>query len=98
MRLGAYAAILKKDSIVLGLYEKSGRLAEDSMRIDQLLSLPEEAHRIGMLMTDRDKVVLERHRHRYEISPRFVELLEDEGLVFFGLSSQIGWDETDGIY
>ena len=84
MRLGAYAAILKKDSIVLSLYEKSGRLAEDSMRIDQLLSLPEEAHRIGMLMTDRDKVVLERHRHRYEISPRFVELLEDEGLVFSG--------------
>lgn len=84
MRLGAYSAILKKDSKVLNLYEKSGRLAEDSKRIEQLLSLPEEAHRIGMLMTDRDKAVLERHRHRYEISPRFVELLEDEGLVFSG--------------
>ena len=28
--------------------------------------------------------ISERHRHRYEISPRFVELLEDEGLVFSG--------------
>jgi CTP synthase len=35
-------------------------------------------------MLDRDKVVLERHRHRYEISPRYVELLEEEGLVFSG--------------
>ena len=40
-------------------------------------------------MLDRDKVVLERHRHRYEISPRFVELLEDEGLVFSGYHRRV---------
>jgi len=89
MRLGAYAAVLKKDSRVLELYEKSGRLSEDGDRIRQLLDQPDEAFRVGMVMLDRDKVVLERHRHRYEISPRFVELLEDEGLVFSGYHRRV---------
>lgn len=84
MRLGAYAAVLKKDSRVLDLYESSGRLDEDAARIRQLLDNPDESFRVGEIMLDRDKVVLERHRHRYEISPRFVELLEEEGLVFAG--------------
>ena len=84
MRLGAYAAVLRKDSRVLDLYERSGRILEDGARIRQLLDTPGESYRIGQIMVDRDKVVLERHRHRYEISPRFVELLEEEGLVFSG--------------
>ena len=84
MRLGAYAAVLRKDSRVLEIYERSGRLLEDGARIRQLLDTPEESFRIGQIMIDRDKVILERHRHRYEISPRFVELLEEEGLVFSG--------------
>jgi CTP synthase len=84
MRLGAYAAVLKKGSRVLKLYQQSGRLKEDAKRIRQLLEQPDQAFRIGEIMPQRDKVVLERHRHRYEISPRFVELLEDEGLVFSG--------------
>ena len=84
MRLGAYAAVLKKDSRVLELYEQSGRLREDRHRIDQLLGNSDEAFRVGQVMLERDKVVLERHRHRYEVSSRFVELLEDEGLVFSG--------------
>lgn len=84
MRLGAYAAVLKKGSRVLKLYQQSGRLKEDAKRIRQLLELPDQAFRIGEIMPQRDKVVIERHRHRYEISPRFVELLEDEGLVFSG--------------
>ncbi len=84
MRLGAYAAVLKKDSRVLELYERGGRLEEDATRIRQLLDNPAQSFRVGEIMLARDKVVLERHRHRYEISPRFVELLEDEGLVFSG--------------
>jgi len=83
MRLGAYAAVLKKDSRVLELYQQTGRLQEDAQRIKQLLGNSDESFRVGQIM-DRDSVVLERHRHRYEISPRFVELLEDEGLVFSG--------------
>ena len=30
------------------------------------------------------KIVLERHRHRYEVNPKFVDLLEKNGMVFSG--------------
>jgi CTP synthase len=89
MRLGAYAAVLKKDTRVLSLYERSGRLEEDAVRIRQLLETPEQAFRVGQVMLERDRVVLERHRHRYEISSRFVEVLEDEGLVFSGYHRRV---------
>ena len=89
MRLGAYAAVLKKNSRVLQLYEESGRLEEDLERIHQLQEAPEQSFRVGQVMLDRDKVVLERHRHRYEISPRFVELLEEEGLLFSGYHRRV---------
>ena len=89
MRLGAYAAVLKKDSRVLELYEESGRLNEDARRIEQLLANPEQAFRVGMVMLERDKVALERHRHRYEVSARFLEVLEDEGLVFSGYHRRV---------
>ncbi len=89
MRLGAYAAVLKKDSRVLELYEESGRLNEDARRIDQLMANPQQAFRVGMVILERDKVVLERHRHRYEVSARFLEVLEDEGLVFSGYHRRV---------
>lgn len=89
MRLGAYAAVLKRKTRVLELYEKCGRLQEDAKRIRQLMDNPEQAFRVGELMLGRDKVVLERHRHRYEISARFVELLEEEGLVFSGYHRRV---------
>ncbi len=37
----------------------------------------------SLYKTDR---ILERHRHRYEVSPLFIERLEDKGLVFSGVS------------
>jgi len=89
MRLGAYAAVLKKDSRVLELYEDSGRLDEDARRIEQLMANPDQAFRVGMVMLERDKVALERHRHRYEVSARFLEVLEDEGLVFSGYHRRV---------
>jgi CTP synthase len=54
MRLGAYPAILKKDSIVQKLYNKNK--------------------------------IFERHRHRYEVNPEFVDILEKNGLIFSGWS------------
>ena len=32
-------------------------------------------------------LISERHRHRYEVNPRYVERLEKKGLVFSGFSS-----------
>ena len=89
MRLGAYAAVLKKNSRVLDLYEGSGRLREDQVRVRQLLDNPHQAFRVGHIMVGHDKVVLERHRHRYEISSRFVEFMEEEGLVFSGYHRRV---------
>ncbi len=89
MRLGAYAAVLKKNSRVLELYERSDRLQEDEVRVRQLLDNPHQAFRVGHIMVGHDKVVLERHRHRYEISSRFVEFMEEKGLVFSGYHRRV---------
>ncbi len=83
MRLGGYAAVLKRDSQVLELYERTGRLEEDSWRIGQMKKRPAESFRCGVIL-DSERAVLERHRHRYEVSPKYVDLLEECGLVFSG--------------
>jgi len=83
MRLGAYAAVLKDKSRVLELYKKTGRLKEDAKRIEALKKDNGQAFRLGVL--DKSKnVVLERHRHRYEVNPKFIDELESKGLVFSG--------------
>jgi len=74
MRLGAYPAIMKEGTKVLSLYEETGRLEQDSERMKKE----------GLKFKKGAKVVLERHRHRYEVNPQFVERLEQKGLVFSG--------------
>lgn len=54
MRLGAYPAALKKDTLAFRAYKQ--------------------------------KIVSERHRHRYEVNPEYVKQLEKKGLVFSGSS------------
>ncbi|MDP6125063.1 MAG: CTP synthase, partial [Candidatus Latescibacteria bacterium] len=83
MRLGAYAAVLVEGSVVETLYSKYGRMDADGVRI-QRLQEQDAPHRIGRL-PDGCRTVLERHRHRYEVSPQYVQLLSDAGLVFSGL-------------
>ena len=39
--------------------------------------------RLGILNKNKN-IVLERHRHRYEVNPKFVDELEKKGLVFSG--------------
>jgi CTP synthase len=56
MRLGAYPATLKKDTIARDAYGK--------------------------------KDISERHRHRYEVNPEYIERLEKAGLVFSGTSPE----------
>ncbi len=58
MRLGAYPAVLKKDTIAYNTYK-----------------------------TNRTYLTIsERHRHRYEVNPRYIEKLEKKGLIFSGVS------------
>ena len=54
MRLGAYNANIKEDSIIYKLYNS--------------------------------KKVSERHRHRYEVNPKYHKVLQEKGLVLSGLS------------
>ena len=83
MRLGVYAALLKDKTQVLKLYEETGRLEEDTKKLQELTKDKTQAFRIGLLEKGK-KVVLERHRHRYEVNPKYVDILEKNGLVFSG--------------
>lgn len=83
MRLGAYAAMLKKDSKILGLYEKTGRLRQDSVRIEKLSKDDEESFRLGIL-DKKKKTVVEVHRHRFEVNPEYIDTIKEKGLVFSG--------------
>jgi CTP synthase len=80
MRLGAYSAMLKDGTRVLDLYKRTGRLAADMKRMEQLRN--GETFRLGVL--HGNNIVLERHRHRYEVNPKFIEQIEKAGLVFSG--------------
>ena len=77
MRLGVYAASLKP-SATLELYRKTGRLAADMKKLKGIT----EAFRIGR--TKGEFIVLERHRHRYEVNPSYAVKLEQKGMAFPG--------------
>ncbi len=83
MRLGVYAAVMKGKSQVLKLYEETKRLNEDTKKLNNLIKDKSHAFRIGLLEKGK-KVVLERHRHRYEVNPKYVDLIEKNGMVFSG--------------
>lgn len=83
MRLGAYAAILDKNSQVLSLYRETGRIKEDAAQIELLKKDKENLFRLG-IQEDAKPVILERHRHRYEVNNDFVGEIEKKGLKFSG--------------
>ncbi|MBW2980395.1 CTP synthase (glutamine hydrolyzing) [Candidatus Woesearchaeota archaeon] len=82
MRLGAYAAKLEKGSKVYGLYKDTGRIKEDKEKIEKLKADKTQSFRLGQL--SGGDVVLERHRHRYEVNPAFIDQLHQKGLLFSG--------------
>lgn len=78
MRLGSYAAVLNPQSKIYSLYDAIGRLHKDEQELKFI-----EEWRKGVI-GNGEIVAIERHRHRYEVSPRFVRLLEQGGMVFSG--------------
>jgi CTP synthase len=80
MRLGAYAAQLKKNSKVFYWYEKTHRLEKDRVSIKNV----KEDFRLGIL-EQKEPVILERHRHRYEVNPDYIENFEREDIIFSGV-------------
>ncbi len=80
MRLGAYAAMLAPSRVLI-LYKKAGRIEKDRKRAGEIRKI--QPFRLGVIERNRN-VILERHRHRYEVNPKFVGALEKNGLVFSG--------------
>lgn len=83
MRLGAYAAILEKNSMVLDLYKSTKRIEEDREQIELLKKDKRNMFRLGVLENNKP-VVIERHRHRYEVNNDFVDEISKMGLKFSG--------------
>ncbi|MFC1528739.1 CTP synthase [Candidatus Latescibacterota bacterium] len=83
MRLGAYAAIINQNSFIYNLYEKTGRIELDSRKIEKFRKDKDQQFRLGRLEKS-DVAVVERHRHRYEVNPEYIENLTGKGLVFSG--------------
>lgn len=86
MRLGVCPAVMKENSVVLKLYSDTyagvSRLKTDAARFEKLVQE-------GVCRKLENKnIVLERHRHRYEVNPEFVDVLEKNGLVFSGYYSR----------
>lgn len=77
MRLGSYACVLKTNTIVFNLYQKLGRIEKDRENLKSLTS-----ERIGNI--NDGFIITEKHRHRYEVNPKFIKDLENKGLIFSG--------------
>ncbi len=83
MRLGAYGARLKPDSVVSGLYKTANRMKKDGPKVRRFRKSETDGFRLGALR-DYKNIVLERHRHRYEVCPDYIKVLERNGLRFSG--------------
>ena len=81
MRLGSYAAALDPLSKVYALYNECRRLQADAK---EFLALTES--RVGT--TASEHVAVERHRHRYEVSPIYIDQLKTAGLQFPGFHTR----------
>jgi CTP synthase len=74
MRLGSYPCVLREGSVALAAYKK---FSPERVR----------AEKVGKGNNAQTVYVIdERHRHRYEVNPEYVQQIADAGLVFSGTS------------
>ncbi|MCD6399485.1 CTP synthase (glutamine hydrolyzing) [candidate division WOR-3 bacterium] len=78
MRLGAYVAQVIDGVKVFELYKKTGRMMKDKETVGNL-----DPFRVGNVQLN-DPFVVERHRHRYEVNPVYIDSFEKEGMIFSG--------------
>ena len=76
MRLGSYCAYLDKNSYIYKYYKMLNRIMSIEDVREYYKNDDYAQKRIG-IVTDKEKysLVLERHRHRYEVNPEFIERL-----------------------
>lgn len=83
MRLGAYASVIRPDTMIYKLYEETGRITADSKKVERFRKDPASHFRLGQLK-DGETAIVERHRHRFEVNPAYIDALTEKGLVFSG--------------
>ena len=97
MRLGGYPCILKEGTIADRAYTKAGWTKIVSKNKDleawvegKIASRDGKKEYVKTLIKDNleegSRLIFERHRHRYEVNPEYVEQLSESGLIFSGLS------------
>ena len=74
MRLGAYPAIIKAGSLAQNAYRNTSWEVTDK-KLRKKMGVGKE-----------DILIFERHRHRYEVNPEYINKLEKKGLIFSGVS------------
>jgi CTP synthase len=74
MRLGSYPCVLREGSVALAAYKK---FSSERVRVEKV-GKGKDAQTVY--------VIDERHRHRYEVNPEYVQQIADAGLVFSGTS------------
>ncbi len=82
MRLGSYVAVLDPESQTAKLYRALDREKADKVRLKELEKDDLQSFRIGKM--DKGIIVLERHRHRFEVNPKYIEQIQAAGLKFSG--------------
>ena len=74
MRLGAYPAFIKANSIAQVAYRNTS-WEKESIKLRKKYGTPKD-----------ELLIFERHRHRYEVNPEYVKKIERKGLIFSGTS------------
>ncbi len=85
-RCGAYVANIVPGTRVWAMYSGAGRFEDDAARILALLT-NDHAFRKGACPLQH--AIVERHRHRYEVTPEYVPHLQGGGLMFSGWHSRL---------
>jgi len=85
MRLGSYCAYIDKNSYIFKYYKLLDRVRNIEEVRDYYRKDKNAEMRIGVVKPEESNtLVLERHRHRYEVNPNYIEKLESGGLTIAG--------------
>lgn len=70
--------------VVIFMPESSATVLGGTMRLGTRATVMQDPKSLGRRLYGGRELIYERHRHRYEVNPEYVERLEAKGLVFSG--------------
>lgn len=72
------------DKIVVYMPETVNQIMGGTMRLGDRRTYFEDTESLACRLYDRKQMIVERHRHRYEVNPSYVSALEEVGYHFVG--------------